>query len=186
MRPIREIRIWNRTPANAPRSSAAGSVSADIFAAQVAADPRLSWLADIVSSATISTELLLKGALLKPGTHVDLVGGFTRRCARLDDLRPCAAPASMSTHPRRRRQGGRRHVRRWRQVLEGRRHRADLHELARGEKQGRESAAEITLFAGRRAALEDPGRRHRRVWGPSKADLPPGEGSVHSSAAATC
>ena len=32
---------------------------------------------------------------------------------------------------------------------------ADLHELARGEKQGRESADEITLFKSVGAALED-------------------------------
>ena len=41
--------------------------------------------ADIVSSATISTEPLVKGALLKPGAHVDLVGGFTPQMREADD-----------------------------------------------------------------------------------------------------
>ena len=41
--------------------------------------------ADIVSSATISTTPLVKGALLKPGTHVDLVGGFTPDMRESDD-----------------------------------------------------------------------------------------------------
>ena len=41
--------------------------------------------ADIVSSATISTDPLVKGARLKAGAHVDLVGGFTPQMREADD-----------------------------------------------------------------------------------------------------
>lgn len=41
--------------------------------------------ADIVSSATLSTEPLIKGAWLRPGSHLDLIGGFTPAMRESDD-----------------------------------------------------------------------------------------------------
>src|SRR6185436_15444861 len=76
IRPIRRIRIWNRTPENAARL--VDRLSALGLTAEVAGDLDAALgLADIVSSATISAEPLVKGARLKPGAHIDLVGGFT-------------------------------------------------------------------------------------------------------------
>jgi ornithine cyclodeaminase/alanine dehydrogenase-like protein (mu-crystallin family) len=41
--------------------------------------------ADIVSCATASTAPLVQGDWLKPGTHLDLVGGFTPEMRECDD-----------------------------------------------------------------------------------------------------
>ena len=41
--------------------------------------------ADIVSCATLATEPLIKGAWLKKGAHVDLVGAFTPKMREADD-----------------------------------------------------------------------------------------------------
>ena len=41
--------------------------------------------ADIVSAATLSTQPLVLGAWLKPGTHVDLVGAYTPERRESDD-----------------------------------------------------------------------------------------------------
>ena len=41
--------------------------------------------ADIVSCATLSSEPLVRGAWLKKGAHVDLVGGFTPKMREADD-----------------------------------------------------------------------------------------------------
>ena len=41
--------------------------------------------ADIVSCATLSAEPLIKGAWLKKGAHLDLVGGFTPKMREADD-----------------------------------------------------------------------------------------------------
>ncbi|HEY4192296.1 MAG TPA: ornithine cyclodeaminase family protein, partial [Mesorhizobium sp.] len=83
-RPIKQIHIWNRTLANAEKVAA--GLRADGFNASAATDldAELAW-ADIVSSATISNNPLVKGALLRPGTHVDLVGGFTPDMRECDD-----------------------------------------------------------------------------------------------------
>lgn len=42
--------------------------------------------ADIVSVATLSEEPLIRGADVRPGTHIDLVGGFTPAMREADDM----------------------------------------------------------------------------------------------------
>ena len=84
VRPIKSIRLWNRTPSNAEK--VASALRAEGLPANAAGDLEAELgEADIVSSATISTTPLVKGALLKPGTHVDLVGGFTPEMRESDD-----------------------------------------------------------------------------------------------------
>ena len=41
--------------------------------------------ADVISCATSSTEPLVRGAWLKPGVHLDLVGAFTPEMREADD-----------------------------------------------------------------------------------------------------
>ena len=72
---IRDVRIWNRTPARAAGLVAeldlpgvAVAVADDIEAAARAAD--------VISCATMATEPLILGDWLKPGAHLDLVGSF--------------------------------------------------------------------------------------------------------------
>lgn len=154
VRPISDIRIWNRTGANAEK--AAASLRALGFNASVAADldEALGW-ADIVSSATISTEPLVRGALLKPGAHVDLVGGFTPTMREADDAAIARARVYVDTRAGATKEAGDIVQPLDSGVLTRDAIVADLHELARGEKQGRGSASEITLFKSVGAALED-------------------------------
>ena len=42
-------------------------------------------IADIISTATIAHEPILKGEWIKPGTHVDLIGAFTADMREADD-----------------------------------------------------------------------------------------------------
>jgi ornithine cyclodeaminase len=154
VRPIRDIRIWNRTPANAGK--AAEALRRDGFAAAAAADldAALGW-ADIVTCATISTEPLVKGALLKPGTHVDLVGGFTPSMREADDDAISRAKVYVDTRAGATKEAGDIVQPLQSGVLKPNAIVADLHELARGEKPGRGGAKEITLFKSVGAALED-------------------------------
>jgi len=56
------------------------------FAAEVAADLEAAVkAADIVSCATLSTRPLVEGKWLRPGTHLDLIGGFTPEMRESDD-----------------------------------------------------------------------------------------------------
>jgi ornithine cyclodeaminase len=154
VRPIEEIRIWNRSPANAEK--AADALRKDGLNATAVSDldAALGW-ADIVSSATISTEPLISGEKLRPGMHVDLVGGFTPTMREADDAAITRARVFVDTRAGATKEAGDIVQPLKSGVLKPEDIVADLHELARGEKQGRTSADEITLFKSVGAALED-------------------------------
>ncbi|QPC86205.1 ornithine cyclodeaminase family protein [Mesorhizobium sp. NBSH29] len=154
VRPIKRIRIWNRTPANAEKVAAA--LSADGMNAQPVSDLDAEiGAADIVSSATISTDPLIRGALLREGTHVDLVGGFTPTMREADDAAITRARVFVDTRAGATKEAGDIVQPLASGILTSEAIVADLHELARGEKSGRQSAEEITLFKSVGAALED-------------------------------
>ncbi|RWF39509.1 MAG: ornithine cyclodeaminase family protein, partial [Mesorhizobium sp.] len=111
--------------------------------------------ADIIASATISNTPLVKGALLKPGAHVDLVGGFTPDMREADDDAIKRARVYVDTRGGATKEAGDIVQPLTSGLLKPEAIIADLHELARGEKQGRQTDSEITLFKSVGAALED-------------------------------
>ncbi len=154
VRPIAEIRIWNRTPANAARAAADLSALGLNAVATEDLDAGLGW-ADIVSAATISTAPLVAGARLRPGTHVDLVGGFTPAMREADDEAIRRARVYVDTRAGATKEAGDIVQPIASGVLAQDAIVADLHELARGQKPGRGGDGEITLFKSVGAALED-------------------------------
>ena len=154
VRPIKTIRIWNRTLANA--EIAAEALRKDGLDASAISDLDAALgTADIISSATISTSPLVKGARLKAGAHVDLVGGFTPQMREADDDAIRRARIYVDTRAGATKEAGDIVQPLASGVLQPTAIVADLHELARGEKSGRASADEITLFKSVGAALED-------------------------------
>ena len=138
------------------REGGASGCARDGLAAEAVADLDAALgAADIVSSATISTHPLVKGALLKPGAHVDLVGGFTPQMREADDDAIRRARVYVDTRAGATKEAGDIVQPLASGVLSPDAIVADLHELARGEKPGRASADEITLFKSVGAALED-------------------------------
>ena len=84
VRPIREVLVWGRNPGRA--EDLAKTLSRDGVAARPVADLAEGLaLADIVTCATTSREPIVRGAHVRPGTHVDLVGAFTRDMRESDD-----------------------------------------------------------------------------------------------------
>lgn len=72
---IREVVIWNRTPARAEALAA----RLELPGVSVAVTGDLEGAArkaDVISCATMATEPLILGDWLKPGAHLDLVGSF--------------------------------------------------------------------------------------------------------------
>lgn len=154
VRPLKKIRIWNRTRANAEKVAA--SLVAKGLPAEAAGDLEAELAqADIVSSATISAAPLVRGELLRPGAHVDLVGGFTPNMREADDEAIRRARVYVDTRAGAMKEAGDIVRPLASGVLKPEAIVAELAELARGEKKGRESAAEITLFKSVGAALED-------------------------------
>ena len=154
VRPITSIRIWNRTPANAEKVAAALRAEGLPASAADDLDAELAE-ADIIASATISNTPLVKGALLKPGAHVDLVGGFTPEMREADDDAISRARVYVDTRAGATKEAGDIVQPLASGLLKPEAIIGDLHELARGEKQGRQTDSEITLFKSVGAALED-------------------------------
>jgi len=154
VRPIETIRIWNRTPANAEKVAAA--LRAEGLQAQAATDLDAELAkADIVTSATISHAPLIRGASLRPGTHVDLVGGFTPDMREADDEAISRARVFVDTRAGATKEAGDIVQPLASGVLKPDAIVADLYELTRDEKKGRTGAGEITLFKSVGAAIED-------------------------------
>ncbi len=78
--PEAEFTVWNRTIENAEK------MAAEFPGMRVAYDLETAVRgADIVTSATMSTEPVLKGAWLQPGQHVDLIGAYRPDMREADD-----------------------------------------------------------------------------------------------------
>ncbi len=153
-RPIRTVAVWGRRPERA-RAVADGL---SLPGVEIAAAEDLEAAvreADLVSCATLATEPLVRGAWLKPGAHLDLVGAFTPAMRECDDEAVTRARLFVDTRAGALKEGGdlvqplRRGIIAETDVV------ADLHELATGAAAGRQAADEITLFKSVGAALED-------------------------------
>jgi ornithine cyclodeaminase len=154
VRPITEIRIWNRTPANAEKVAGALRREGLNATAVTDLDAAVGW-ADIVSSATITSDPLVKGAKLKAGAHVDLVGAFTPAMRESDDEAIRRARVYVDTRAGATKEAGDIVQSIASGVLTPDGIVGDLFELTRDEKPGRRSVDEITLFKSVGAALED-------------------------------
>jgi ornithine cyclodeaminase len=154
VRPIREVAVWNRSRPRAETLiadlAAAGIAAAvaDDLAAAVGA-------ADIVSTATLSSDPLIRGAWLRSGTHLDCVGAFKPTMRETDDEAARRARLFVDT-----RAGAFAEAGDILQPLEagmiGREAvLAELSELCRGTARGRTSPEEITLFKSVGASIED-------------------------------
>lgn len=153
-RPIEAIRIWNRTAERA--AAVAGALQAEGLPteATVDLDAALGW-ADIVSCGTMSREPLVRGGLLRPGTHVDLVGAFTATMRESDDAAMARARVFVDARDAALAEAGDILLAIAAGAFAAGDIQADLFELARGTAAGRRSNDEITLFKSVGNALED-------------------------------
>ncbi len=148
VRPIERVRVWNIRAAGAERLAARlGAEAVGDLATAVAE-------VDIVSCATLSREPLVRGEWLRPGTHLDLIGGFTPAMREADDAAVRRSRVFIDTDAALAEAGdlidpiahG---------VLRPQDIAGSLFSLCRGEAPGRCDASEITLFKSVGSALED-------------------------------
>lgn len=82
--PIEEVTVWSRNPEAARRL--AGGLRLHGCSVRAGTDlEQAVRAADIVSCATLATEPIVRGEWLAPGTHLDLIGGFTPAMREADD-----------------------------------------------------------------------------------------------------
>ena len=97
VRQIKHVDVWDIDPAGALRL--VSSLEQQGLKASVVTDlEQAVRAADIVSAATLSTKPLIKGEWLQPGTHVDLIGGFTPEMREADDEAVRRSSVYIDTH----------------------------------------------------------------------------------------
>ncbi|HXF55250.1 MAG TPA: ornithine cyclodeaminase family protein [Hyphomicrobiaceae bacterium] len=154
VRPIREVAIWNRSPAGAERL--AQKLAASGLAATATEDLEAAVRnADIISTATLASEPLVRGAWLRPGTHIDCVGAFTPAMRETDDDVAKRARIWVDTREGALREAGDLVQPIKSGVIEESRVQGDLYGLARGTAPRRGSDQEITMFKSVGASIED-------------------------------
>jgi ornithine cyclodeaminase len=141
---LRNVLIWNRDQQRAAELAAV--LSREGIAAHATTDlDGATRSADIISTCTRSHLPLVKGAILKPGVHLDLVGGYTPQTREADDE---AARRALIFVDRRE---AATHVGDIRQPITNGAIKegdvlGDLYDLVGGKIAGRRSASDITLF----------------------------------------
>ncbi len=154
VRPITDVTVWNRTPAHA-QALVATLATAGITATVAADLEAAAREADIISTATLSAEPLVRGAWLRPGTHVDCVGAYRPAMRETDDEVARRARVYVDTRAGALSEAG--------DILQPLKAGVigkeaivgDLFELCRGTVAGRGTADEITLFKSVGASIED-------------------------------
>ena len=153
VRDIRRVMVWNIRAGRA--EALAGSLRDEGFDAVAVEDLEGAVrMADIVSCATLANEPIVKGAWLRPGTHLDLIGGYrpdmreaddaaVKRSRVFIDTEAALAEAGDLTQPI-----GAGVI--MRNDIQG-----DLAALCRGAVGGRTAPGEITLFKSVGSAIED-------------------------------
>jgi ornithine cyclodeaminase/alanine dehydrogenase-like protein (mu-crystallin family) len=155
VRPIREVKLWNHRPEKARSLAAELSREGLPVAAIDDIEPAVRE-ADIVSCATLSTAPLVRGAWLKPGAHLDLVGAFNLKMREADDEALRRASVHIDTQAART-EGGDVALGLKSGAIAAEHVRGDLFDLCRGRVPGRTRPDEITLFKSVGTAIEDLG-----------------------------
>lgn len=111
--------------------------------------------ADIISTATLSESPLLKGDLLRPGQHLDLVGAYKKNMREADDRCIERSDVFLDTYQGGLKESGDIVIPLESGILSPSDVRADLFELCSGSHPGRVGEEEITLFKSVGHASED-------------------------------
>lgn len=154
VRPLTEVMIWGR---NFSKADALGRRLAH-RPYKVTAVPDLADAvnkAEIISCATLSTDPLIKGEWLSPGTHLDLVGGFRPTMREADDTAIRRSRVFVDTREGAMKEAGDIVQPINNGSLDPQNIVADLFDLTKSCIKLRKTGQEITLFKSVGAAIED-------------------------------
>lgn len=158
VRKMRRVTVWGRDLQKAQRTiekiQALGlpaSISIDVTENLGTA----SMAADLISCATTSREALLKSDSVRPGTHIDLVGGFKPDMREAEDKLISSARLFVDTFDGALAEAGDLVQPVQAGLITRASVLAELADLASGRHSGRSNAQEITLFKSVGTAIED-------------------------------
>ena len=154
VRRIERVSVWGRSHAAAQRTASA--LAAQGIPACAVADLAAALAdADIVSCVTTAREPIVRGAMVREGTHVDLVGAFTPQMRESDDALVARAEIFVDTFAGALAEAGDLVQPMSAGVIARDRVRAELADLASGRHPGRRTDHEVTLFKSVGTAIED-------------------------------
>jgi ornithine cyclodeaminase/alanine dehydrogenase-like protein (mu-crystallin family) len=110
---------------------------------------------DVICACTTSAEPLFDGRLLRPGTHLNLVGAFQPHTREVDDETVRRSRVVVDTYEGCLAEAGDLLIPMGKGLIDRSHILADLHELTSGKKSVRTSPDDITLFKSVGCALED-------------------------------
>jgi ornithine cyclodeaminase/alanine dehydrogenase-like protein (mu-crystallin family) len=139
VRKFREVRVWS------PRNARAFAAEFGVHAAASAEEAVRG--ADVVVVATTSQTPVLLGKWLAPGAHINAVGAPRPTWRELDDEALGKSRLYVESREAATRESG--------DVIAAGQVFAEIGEVVRGVKPGRQSAGEITLFKSVGVAVED-------------------------------
>jgi len=111
--------------------------------------------ADVISSATLSKEPIIKGEWLKPGVHLDLIGSHTPKTREADDEVIRRSTIYADSREGALHETGELAIPIASGLLDPKDVHADLVELCKANKLARKNEEEITLFKSAGLAIED-------------------------------
>ena len=150
---LHRVTVWNHRPEGAERLAEA--LRAQGFDAHASTELEMAVRsACIVSCATLSTQALVRGEWLAPGTHLDLIGSFTPQMREADGACFARSRVFIDTDEALLKAGDILQA-----VAEGHfnpaRTQATLAQLCREQHPGRQQGGDVTVFKAVGTALED-------------------------------
>ncbi len=137
---LERVLVWNRSRAKA--EAVAASIGATVVDSLADAVPE----ADVISTATMTTEPLVEGRWVRPGTHLDLVGAFQPDHREVDDDAVVRADLYVDDREATLNEDGDLVIPLQAGLITREDIRGDLYELCRGVVAGRTDPDAITLF----------------------------------------
>jgi ornithine cyclodeaminase len=155
VRPIEKVYLWGRTFEKA--NQLADQLETSKIDVEVVKNIKTGFAkADIISCATLSEKPLVKGAWLRPGQHLDLVGSYQKHMREADDEALLKASVFVDTLQGAPKESGDLVIPIQKGILKIEDIKADLFEMCGSEKSTfRNSEDEITFFKSVGHALED-------------------------------
>jgi alanine dehydrogenase len=155
VRPIQQVSFWGRNRERAMGVATQVRNELGIDAEAVDDLPEAISGADIISTVTTARDPILPGRFLSPGTHVDLVGGFTPEMRETDDDTVKSAHIYVDDSKAAPQKAGDIRIPIDRGLIRPSDIKGDLFALCQQRIPGRSSDDDITLFKSVGVALED-------------------------------
>jgi ornithine cyclodeaminase len=155
VRPFRRVRIWSRTPQRSARLAAALHGHFDIEVQSVADARDAVTGADVVCTLTSAPAPVLEGEWLSPGVHVNAIGASTAHTRELDSAAVARARIFVDSVEGAQNEAGDLLIPWQEGRIAGPAEWTPLGAVLRGNRTGRESPTDITLFKSLGLAVED-------------------------------